>query len=236
MELRGYHQESLHKSEEAIDIKASDPDSDETVLMHIVTKSNLKSGGIGVKKVEATEQILEEPGIDKVIVFGERFTNAARMKLREDSIEFFSKNHRIVSTLNHQELYSRLLDCINELCEMKCGYIPKSEAECEGYSETPITCSFCGGIGKLPKSPRYYREQSCPICGGVGLKENHYSCKVRLISDNTDFHFERDWIRLLQTDLSSLLQILRTLKTEQEEWLPLPLTHSSPLLSQEKEG
>jgi hypothetical protein len=235
MALKGYQQEGVSKSETGIDIQASDPSSDETVLLYIVTNSTLRSGGVGVREVEAIALLLEESDVDKIILFSERFTHAARAELRARGIEYFSKQRRVVPTLNPQEAYSRLLACINELCRIKCGRVPQAEGDCDGYSKGPTACSACGGNGQLPNGFGYYRERQCHVCGGVGLKENHYSCQVRLISDNAYFYFERGWMRFLETNLLVLLKMLKTLKSEQEEWLPL-LTQSSPALIQEKKS
>jgi len=57
-------------------------------------------------------------------------------------------------------------------------------------------------------------EKSCKAkCGQVPEKESDckgyskgsYSCKIRLISDDASFHFERGWTNLLQNDLKRLL-------------------------------
>lgn len=37
--------------------------------------------------------------------------------------------------------------------------------------------------------------------------EGRYSCKIRLISDNASFHFERGWTRLLQRDFERLIAV-----------------------------
>ena len=52
-------------------------------------------------------------------------------------------------------------------------------------------------------------------CGRVPMEESDckgyskgsYSCKIRLISDDASFHFERGWTNLLQNDLKRLLAI-----------------------------
>ncbi len=52
-------------------------------------------------------------------------------------------------------------------------------------------------------------------CGHVPTKESdckgyvdgHYSCDVRLISDNASFHLDRGWIRFMKMDLAKLLEI-----------------------------
>ena len=55
-------------------------------------------------------------------------------------------------------------------------------------------------------------------CGHVPIKEDdcegyvdgHYSCDVRLISDNASFHLEHSWIGFLERDLAKLLAIEKT--------------------------
>lgn len=50
--------------------------------------------------------------------------------------------------------------------------------------------------GLVPK-----KESDCK-----GYSEGHYSCKIRLISDDASFHFEHQWINLLMHDLIRLLE------------------------------
>jgi hypothetical protein len=61
-----------------------------------------------------------------------------------------------------------------------------------------------------------YAQKLCKAkCGQIPLKDSdckghtdgHYSCDVRLTSDNADFHFERGWTRFLEKDLMKLLAI-----------------------------
>ncbi len=227
MELRGYEVENLDQDGKVIDIKASGEDIDETVLIRILTKSKLKSDSVSVGKAREANRILEERDIDKVVVFGKRFTESARRYLRQHGVEFFSSKQKIISTLNVQELYSKINECVDKLCQIKCGSIPQSEDECEGYSENQVICSYCGGSGKLLNSSSSYWKQMCPVCGGVGSKEKHYSCKIRLISDNAGFDFENGWTSLLQNDLLSLLKILQASKKAPKEQAPLLLASSS---------
>jgi hypothetical protein len=67
-----------------------------------------------------------------------------------------------------------------------------------------------------------YVEKLCKAkCGKVPLKDSdckgfvdgHYTCDVRLISDNTDFHYEKGWVNFLERDLVKLLAIEKELKT-----------------------
>lgn len=208
MELRGLHRESASQTDDAISIETKS-DSDESVLIRIVTKTNLKLNGIGIDQAKIIERIVEEEGIDKIVVFGNRFTKAATRNLGEQGIEFFHSDQQVVSFFNPRELYLKIRDNVDSLCEAKCGRVPQSEAECTGFSEGLTECTFCGGDGKLKES---YREQKCPICGGAGSRKRHYSCITRLISDNSDFHFKHGWVPLLRNDLTSLLKIHRSIK------------------------
>lgn len=44
-----------------------------------------------------------------------------------------------------------------------------------------------------------------------GYVDGHYTCKVRLISDNASFHLERGWTNFLEKDLAKLLAIKNNL-------------------------
>ena len=58
--------------------------------------------------------------------------------------------------------------------------------------------------GRVPK-----KESDCK-----GYSEGHYSCKIRLISDNASFHFERGWTSFLKRDLMRLLAISNSLNNQ----------------------
>lgn len=44
-----------------------------------------------------------------------------------------------------------------------------------------------------------------------GYVDGHYSCDVRVISDNSSFHFERGWTEFLKRDLARLLTIKKAM-------------------------
>jgi hypothetical protein len=69
---------------------------------------------------------------------------------------------------------------------------------------------------KLFSKINEYTQKICKAkCGQIPLKDSdckgqkggHYSCDVRLTSDNADFHFERGWTHFLEKDLMKLLAI-----------------------------
>lgn len=202
MTLKGYKKVGSDKTQDAINIRVTQPDSDKIALIHIITRSNLKSYSIGVDQVREAEKILKAKNIDKIILFGKRFTKAAKETLTDRDIEFFSEKKKILSSLNSKELYLKLREHLDTLCKLKCGQIPQSESECKGFDKGPVPCLYCDGNGRLEGL------YPCPTCGGVGSRNNHYSCEIRLISENADYHFEKGWGLLLQHDLFSLLKVL----------------------------
>lgn len=206
MLLRNYVQEEMSREENRVDIIASTPESDESILLRVITLSKSSSKAVGVDQVKKTEKVLEREEIDRVIMFGNDFTQSAKEELFEEGIEFFSEDKRILSCLNPKDMYLKIITCVNELCRIKCGHSPKSEADCMGYSKEEPSCPFCNGEGYIDQHDRRYR---CIHCGGTGSIRTHYSCNVRLISDNATFHFNRGWVPLLQDDLRSLLGLLQ---------------------------
>ena len=206
MLLRNYVQGEMSKEENRIDIIASPPESEESILLRVLTQPKSGSSKVGVAQVKKTEESLEREEIDRVILFGNSFTQSAKEELFEEGIEFFSEEKEIFSNLNPKDMYLKIIKCVDELCRIKCGHPPESEADCMGYSKEELACPFCNGEGYIDQHDRRYR---CVNCGGTGSTRNHYSCNVRLISDNATFHFKRGWIPLLQGDLRSLLEILQ---------------------------
>jgi hypothetical protein len=68
------------------------------------------------------------------------------------------------------------------------------------YATQVMTNKLCESIcGKAPK-----KEKDCK-----GYSKGKYSCMVRMISDNADFHAERRWLPILYDDFSKLLEIKR---------------------------
>jgi len=63
-----------------------------------------------------------------------------------------------------------------------------------------ITASLCEKkCGGLPKT-----EEDCK-----GLVEGKYSCDVRMVSDDSDFHARMGWLILLMNDFSRLVELRR---------------------------
>ena len=61
--------------------------------------------------------------------------------------------------------------------------------------------------GKIPE-----KESDCK-----GYLNGQYLCKIRLISDNASFHFERGWIEFLQNDLLQLLRLHNSMNNKKNQ-------------------
>ena len=76
-------------------------------------------------------------------------------------------------------------------------------------------------VNRLYSTIVNYVEKLCRAkCGKIPVKDSdckgfvdgHYSCDIRLISDNADFHYEKAWVNFLERDLVKLLAIEKELK------------------------
>ena len=76
------------------------------------------------------------------------------------------------------------------------------------FSINKIVEKLCKAkCGQVPE-----KESDCK-----GYSKGSYSCKIRLISDDASFHFERGWTNLLQNDLKRLLAIRQLLSNKNLE-------------------
>ena len=169
MAIRGYENKGRKRRDKGIDLTVSHAESDDKVLMRIITEPRTKSGVVGVNAVREMSEALEREGYDNGVLIGRRFSSAAREEMRREGIEIVSE--KIMPSFKPQRLYVTINNLIEDLCEAKCGRVPEKESDCKGYSK------------------------------------GTYSCKIRLISDDASFHFERGWTNLLQNDLKRLLAI-----------------------------
>jgi hypothetical protein len=76
-------------------------------------------------------------------------------------------------------------------------------------------------ISELLEAIQKYSIELCKLrCGKVpesekdchGYRDREYSCSIRRISDDADFHAERRWLQLLINDFSRLIKIRREMR------------------------
>jgi hypothetical protein len=76
------------------------------------------------------------------------------------------------------------------------GFMAKYSPDRLYLASVELVNAICKAkCGKIPS-----KESDCK-----GHNNGNYSCKIRLISDNASFHFQRSWLNLLQKDILQLL-------------------------------
>lgn len=176
MAIRDYECKERQRRDEGIDFTASDAKSDDKILLRVITEPKSKSDVVGIDAVRKMAETMKHKGYDKGVLISKRFTEAAKEEMSQKGIQVVSEKY--MPRFKPQKLYLTIQDCIDDLCKVKCGRVPKKEADCKGYSN------------------------------------GHYSCKIRLISDNASFHFERGWTDFLQKDLMRLLAIRNSINNQ----------------------
>lgn len=169
MAIRDYKCEERERWNEGIDFSASDAESDDKMLLRIITKPKTRSGVVSVNTVRKMANTMKQKHYDEGVLISKRFSAAAKRVMRKKGIQMVSD--KFTPSFKPQRLYLKIQNHIDNLCKAECGLVPKKESDCKGYSK------------------------------------GHYSCKIRLISDNASFHFERGWIDLLQKDFMQLLAV-----------------------------
>lgn len=166
MAIEGYVSKGMEKRDSGLDIIALDKESNDKVLLRVITESESKSG-VCLDTVEKMATTIENEDYDRGILISDKFTRAAEEKLAEEDIQKISGN--LILDFPPTRLYSAARDLMDDQCKAKCGRVPQKESDCEGYLN------------------------------------GNYSCKVRRISDDASFHFDRGWLSLLQKDILLLL-------------------------------
>ena len=173
MAIEDYVSKGMKKQDSGLDITALDSESNDRVLLRVITRPKSRSGYVGVDTVDEMAATIENKDYDKGILISDKFTKAAEKKLAEEGIQRISESRILEFPL--ERLYFAARELMDTSCKAKCGRIPRKESDCKGHLN------------------------------------GSYSCKIRLISDNASYHFERGWISLLQKDILQLLSINRSM-------------------------
>ena len=129
MAMRNYSCEEKAKWDEGVDITALDTESNEKILLRIV-ETKTKSGFVGIDAVRKMLEVMESEDYDKGVLFGKKFTAAAKRELKENDIQRISEVY--MPKFKPESLYLRINQTVNDLCKEKCGKIPKKESDCKG--------------------------------------------------------------------------------------------------------
>lgn len=176
--LHGYKRERINDDIGSIDYIASTDDHGEKLLRVIIDpQSNVSKADM--ETARKILESLEKEDYDEAIIMAEEFTEASKRLLRENKINYISPDKKPRYSIF--ELMDAIQMVTYELCSGKCGKVPTSSSDCNGY------------------------------------QDHKYTCPVRSISDNADFHAERGWLWLLEKDFSQLVKLREEMKARGDE-------------------
>lgn len=174
--IHGYEREGINEEIGSIDYVASGDGQGEK-LLRVIPEPEPNPSRVYFEMTTRIVESLEKEDYDEVVIMAEDFTDASKKLLREENIEYMTPDTRPRYSIF--ELIDAIHRVTYELCRAKCGRVPMSEVDCEGYQPS---------VRK-------------------GHQAGKYTCPVRLISDNADFHAERGWKWLLKKDFSQLVTL-----------------------------
>ena len=136
--VRDYENRRTRRKEKKVDLTVSPSDSDDKILIRVITEANSKSGYVGVDTVREMSDVLKKQNYDKGILIGKRFTEGAKSEMERENIEAVSE--RIAPHFKVERLYLAIEGCIENLCRAKCGHLPVKESDCKGYVDGNYSC------------------------------------------------------------------------------------------------
>ncbi|UCG37349.1 MAG: restriction endonuclease [Candidatus Bathyarchaeota archaeon] len=139
MAVKGYECEKRHNFNGRTDLVLDD-DSGDKILMRLIIQTKSRSGTVGVDAVKNMVETMELGKYNKGILISKRFSKAAQMEMKQQSIQMLSDKHML--SLGPRELYLKMEDYVNELCKTKCGRIPQEASDCKGLSEDGYCCEI----------------------------------------------------------------------------------------------
>jgi len=132
MAIRGYETEKEKKWSNGIDFIASKEGSENKILLRVLMDDKSRTGFIGVNTIKKLIKNLDQEEYDEIIFIGKRFTNAATEELKRKNIEIVSEN--LMPFCRKEDFFSVIQKRVDRLCQVKCGQIPETEADCKDYS------------------------------------------------------------------------------------------------------
>ena len=132
MAVRDYECQERQRWDEGIDFTALDAESDEKILLRVITAPKSESNIVGLDAVREMVEVMEEERYDKGVLISDRFTESAKKEMSQKGIQMISEKY--MPPFEPQKLYIALQDCMDEFCKAKCGQVPKTEADCKGIN------------------------------------------------------------------------------------------------------
>jgi len=140
MIVENYDCYEREKWDRGIDFTVSDDKSDDKILIRIINEPKSKSGFVGVETVAKMIEDIKNGDYDKGFLVSKRFTEAAKRKTYHENIQLVTEN--FAQRFKPQTLYFAIKDCVDDLCKIRCGKIPKKESDCKGYIDDVYSCKI----------------------------------------------------------------------------------------------
>lgn len=137
--LHGYKFKSQDKKIGYIDYVAQDV-GDNQKLLRVIVNPKYHASKAFVKTVDDTLDQLEDKRYSKVTLVAGSFSSASeRLVKKEKTLEMISLSHTPNSTT---EVIQANQSKVDSLCEMKCGFLPKSREDCNGFVNGEYLCEI----------------------------------------------------------------------------------------------
>ncbi len=136
--VRDYENGRTRRKKKMVDFTVSPSESDDKILIRVITEAKSKSGYVGVDTVREMSEVLKKRNYDKGILIGKRFTEAAKSEIEHENIEAVSE--RITPHFKVEQLYLTIESCVENLCRAKCGHVPVKESDCKGHVDGNYSC------------------------------------------------------------------------------------------------
>jgi hypothetical protein len=140
MAIEDYESIDSEKRKNGLDITALDNESNNKVLLRVITKPKSKSGYVSVNTVDKMTTAIKNKDYDKGIIISNKFTKAAERRLSEEGIQRISDN--FMPNYAIERLYFAARELVNTLCKAKCGKIPQKESDCKGHLDGGYSCKI----------------------------------------------------------------------------------------------
>lgn len=137
--MEDYESTDKETRDNGLDITALDNESEDKVLVRVITKPKSKSGHVGADTVDKMKAAIENNNYDKGILISEKFTKAAEKKLaEEEDIQRISGD--LILNFPVDRLYFAAGNLVDSLCKAKCGRVPRKESDCRGHLNDNYSC------------------------------------------------------------------------------------------------
>jgi hypothetical protein len=138
MAIGGYECEEIQRLDNGIDFIASNANSDDKMLLRIITETESKSGVVGVDIVKRMTESVEQECYNEIVLIGKRFSEAAKEEMSRNNIQMISE--KFMPSFKPEKLYLRIQSCVDYLCKNMCGQAPQKESDCKDYYQATPSC------------------------------------------------------------------------------------------------